>query len=170
MPHAYDLRRKLKPLSQLLLWVREAFLTCGGVRFSRVSWLAYAALSFSSPQCCSLLKIREESDPFSMDLGVLQRGHVVKVLEVKMAVRSSEHGDHPCLVVSLPVRDTNCQLCQLQALSCYQTVHKSFPAQCIIVLRMAPVDLEPVGARSLLRSGGRVDPDGEQARGDPRAS
>ena len=29
-----------------------------------------------------LLKIREEADPFSMDIGVLRKGHIVKVLEV----------------------------------------------------------------------------------------
>ena len=28
------------------------------------------------------LKIREEADPFSLDLGVLQKGGIVKVLEV----------------------------------------------------------------------------------------
>ena len=29
-----------------------------------------------------LLKIREEADPFSMDIGVLSKGDTVKVLEV----------------------------------------------------------------------------------------
>lgn len=32
-----------------------------------------------------MLKLREEADPFSMDLGVLHAGEVVKVLEVSTA-------------------------------------------------------------------------------------
>lgn len=32
-----------------------------------------------------LLKLREEADPFSMDVGVLGRGDIVKVLEVSVA-------------------------------------------------------------------------------------
>ena len=31
----------------------------------------------------SIVKIREEADPFSMDLGTLAKGDVVKVLEVR---------------------------------------------------------------------------------------
>jgi len=34
----------------------------------------------------STIKLREEADPFSMDLGVVQRGDVVKVLEVSAHV------------------------------------------------------------------------------------
>lgn len=29
------------------------------------------------------LKIREEADPYSLDVGVLEKGHLVKVLEVR---------------------------------------------------------------------------------------
>ena len=31
----------------------------------------------------SIVKIREEADPFSMDLGTLAKGDIVKVLEVR---------------------------------------------------------------------------------------
>ena len=31
----------------------------------------------------SIVKIREETDPFSMDLGTLAKGDIVKVLEVR---------------------------------------------------------------------------------------
>ena len=31
------------------------------------------------------IKVREEADPFSMDLGSVKKGDVVKVLEVRMA-------------------------------------------------------------------------------------
>lgn len=34
----------------------------------------------------SLIKVREEADPFSMDLGVLDKGGIVKVLEVRSMV------------------------------------------------------------------------------------
>ena len=40
---------------------------CPGLRFSNA---------------IRLLKVREEADPFSMDIGVLRKGHIVKVLEV----------------------------------------------------------------------------------------
>lgn len=43
------------------------------------TWCCFAAFSFDASR---LLKIREEADPFSMDVGVLRKGHIVKVLEV----------------------------------------------------------------------------------------
>ncbi|CAM9784463.1 unnamed protein product, partial [Laminaria digitata] len=40
-----------------------------------------------------LLKIREEADPFSMDIGVLKKGDIIKVLETSASwVRVSYHG------------------------------------------------------------------------------
>lgn len=39
-----------------------------------------ALFSFSAR--CRPLKIREEADPFSLDMGVLEKGNIVKVLEV----------------------------------------------------------------------------------------
>lgn len=43
-------------------------------------WGTYLTISSCA---CRLLKIREEADPFSMDLGTLEKGHIVKVLEVR---------------------------------------------------------------------------------------
>ena len=40
----------------------------------------------------SIVKIREEADPFSMDLGTLGKGGIVKVLEVRRRGGSSEKG------------------------------------------------------------------------------
>ena len=40
----------------------------------------------------SMIKLREEADPFSMDLGVLKSGEVVKVLEVRLARRGDNEG------------------------------------------------------------------------------
>lgn len=34
-----------------------------------------------------MIKLREEADPFSMDLGILKSGEVVKVLEVSAGAR-----------------------------------------------------------------------------------
>ncbi|CAN0326445.1 unnamed protein product, partial [Ectocarpus fasciculatus] len=39
------------------------------------------------------LKVREEADPFSLDVGVMEKGHIVKVLETSdMWVRVSYRG------------------------------------------------------------------------------
>lgn len=35
---------------------------------------------------CRPLKIREEADPFSLDMGVMEKGSIVKVLEVRHAI------------------------------------------------------------------------------------
>ena len=40
----------------------------------------------------SMIKLREEADAFSMDLGVLKSGEVVKVLEVRLARRGDNEG------------------------------------------------------------------------------
>ena len=52
----------------------------GGQRDSIIYFCCFA--SFGGLNACRLLKIREEADPFSMDIGVLRKGDIVKVLEV----------------------------------------------------------------------------------------
>lgn len=63
--------------------------TCGlGLFFPWCGALRCDAVRLSP----SMIKLREEADPFSMDLGVLKSGEVVKVLEVRLARRGGNEG------------------------------------------------------------------------------
>lgn len=44
-------------------------------------------LRFVVSSLCRPLKLREEADPFSMDIGVVGKGDIVKVLEVRERVK-----------------------------------------------------------------------------------
>lgn len=52
----------------------------GLVRFSTFS------VCFARP-----LKVREEADPFSLDVATMEKGHIVKVLEVSAARTAAVH-------------------------------------------------------------------------------